>query len=163
MNSTSHSHLKLAEDTGHILTAVSVVFICLDTIFLVFSFYAWGLNKASAGLDDLVISVAWFTHIGLCVLGISRPILPLSPRSMMLITYQATVHDAGVGRHLVYNMQKDPPIIVAWAKSLYALEWLYLPSCALPKISVLLLYLRIFASRTERLASHVVIWMLVAN
>jgi hypothetical protein len=43
------------------------------------------------------------------------------------------VYHAGVGRHLIYNMQKDPHIIVARAKSLYALEWLYLPSCALPR------------------------------
>lgn len=73
------------------------------------------------------------------------------------------VYDAGVGRHLVYNMEKDPQIIVSWAKSLYALEWLYLPSCALPKISVLLLYLRIFADRGARLASHAVIWVVIAN
>jgi hypothetical protein len=163
MSSTNYPHLYLAEDTGHILIAVSVLFIILDTIFLALRFYAGKLHKTSVGVDDFVISLAWCTHVGLCILGISRSILPLSPRSMVLITYQVMVQRAGVGRHLAYNMQEDPHIVVAWVKSLYALEWLYLPSCALPKISVILLYIRIFASRTERLVSYVVMWMLAAN
>jgi hypothetical protein len=87
MSFTNYSHLYLAEDTGHILIAVSVLFIILDTIFLTLRFYAGILHKTSVGVDDFVISVAWCTHIGLCILGISTSIPPLSPRSMILITY----------------------------------------------------------------------------
>jgi hypothetical protein len=78
-------------------------------------------------------------------------------------TLAAMVCDAGVGRHLVYNINKGPHIMVHWAKSLYALEWLYLASVALPKISICLLYLRIFNSRTARISTHVVIWAIVIN
>jgi hypothetical protein len=82
----SSSHLNLAEDTGHALIAVSDLFICLDTIFLMLRFYAGKLHKTSVGIDDLVILVAYFTHINLCILGISMSILLISSRSMVIIT-----------------------------------------------------------------------------
>jgi hypothetical protein len=80
-----------------------------------------------------------------------------------LCSVAAMVYDAGVGRHLAYNMRQDPTTIASWAKSLYALEWLYLPSVALPKISLLLLYLRIFTDRPSRITTHVLLWFLVVN
>lgn len=73
------------------------------------------------------------------------------------------VHAAGVGRHLEYNIATDPQQLVAWSKSLYALEWLYLPSCALPKISVLILFLRIFMDRASRVVTHIVMALLFIN
>lgn len=78
MNST-HNSLLYLEDTGHILVAVSVLFIVLDTLFLALRFYAGKLHKTSVGVDDLVILVAWFTHIGLCILGISMSIFSSPP------------------------------------------------------------------------------------
>src|SRR4051794_31470949 len=75
----------------------------------------------------------------------------------------AMVHDAGVGRRLAYNMRTDPTRLVAWAKSSHALEWRYLPAVALPKISILLLYLRILVDRGARMACHIIIWVVVGN
>lgn len=69
----------------------------------------------------------------------------------------ATVFDAGVGRHLAAVLKYHPTELESWAKSLYALEWLYLTSVALPKISVLCLYLRIFTSRGARLTCYVLL------
>jgi hypothetical protein len=62
----------LAEDIGKTLIIISVLFICLDTIFLGLRFYTQKLTRAPVGLDDFVIPLAWFTHVGLCILGISR-------------------------------------------------------------------------------------------
>lgn len=73
------------------------------------------------------------------------------------------VKEAGVGRHLAYILHTDPTKIVSWSKSIYALEWLYLPAVAIPKISILLLYLRIFKSRAERLTTYVLIFIVIAN
>lgn len=73
------------------------------------------------------------------------------------------VHDAGVGRHLVAVMRSNPAQITAWAKSLYALEWLYLSSVALPKISILCLFLRIFTDRGARITTYVLIAIVAAN
>ena len=70
----------------------------------------------------------------------------------------AAVHDAGVGRHLEAVLATHPEGIVAWAKSLYALEWLYLTSVALPKMSILFLYLRILTNRHARLTCYVLLW-----
>lgn len=38
----------------------------------------------------------------------------------------ATVYDAGVGRHLPAVLLHHPEELATWAKSLYAVEWLYL-------------------------------------
>lgn len=73
------------------------------------------------------------------------------------------VCDAGVGHHFVYVEMRNPTQIASWAKSLYALEWLYLPSVALPKISILALYLRIFTNSTVRITCYITITVLVAN
>lgn len=62
----------LAEDSGKTLVAISALFICLDTIFLGLRFYTQKLTRAPLGLDDFVIPFAWLTHVGLCILGISK-------------------------------------------------------------------------------------------
>lgn len=74
------------------------------------------------------------------------------------------VRDAGIGRHQAavwaqYNSQD----FVSWGKSLYALEWLYLTGVALPKISVLCVYLRIFTSRAARFGCYLLIGIIAAN
>ncbi|MCJ1378929.1 hypothetical protein MMC17_002028 [Xylographa soralifera] len=60
-------------------------------------------------------------------------------------------------------MTYHPDQLVSWEKSLYALEWLYLSSIALPKISIVALYLRIFTSRTARVTCYILIFIIVAN
>jgi len=74
----------------------------------------------------------------------------------------AAVYDAGVGRHLAAVLKYHPGELRSWAKSLYALEWLYLTAVALPKMSILLLYLRILTNRGARLACHVLLVLLGA-
>jgi len=144
-NTGPYSPAYLAEDSGKTLVTISILFIVVDTIFVALRFYSQRIARAPIGLDDVLIPFAWFAHIGLCILGITM------------------VRDAGVGRHLAYNQRKNPTTLTAWAKSLYALEWLYLASVALPKISILLLYLRIFVDRSFRIATHILIWVLIAN
>ena len=51
---------------------------------------------------------------------------------------------ADLGRHQSTIPIKDPEKLIVWAKCLYALEWLYLFSTALPRLSVLCVYTRIF-------------------
>lgn len=136
-NSAHYSTEYLAEDRGRTLISISVLFILLDTIFVALRLYGQRIARAPIGLDDFIIPLAWFTHIGLCILGISERTALYCV--LILNILLVMVHEAGVGRHLAYNQRTDPTILVSWAKSLYALEWLYLPSVALPKISILLL------------------------
>lgn len=70
---------------------------------------------------------------------------------------------AGVGRHLDAVMMFHPHQVVAWAKSIYALEMIYLPAVALPKLSILSLYLRIFPNKVFRAITLVVAVIVVLN
>ena len=74
----------------------------------------------------------------------------------------ASVYDAGVGRHLAAVLKYHPTEFAVWAKTLYALDWLYLSSVALPKMSILFLYLRIFTNRGARLTCYILLGITVA-
>jgi hypothetical protein len=60
-------------------------------------------------------------------------------------------------------MHTEPTKLMSYETSIYALEWLYGPAVAIPKISIMLSYLRIFMNRVERIASHVLIYIVLAN
>lgn len=70
---------------------------------------------------------------------------------------------AGVGHHLAYVLKFHPQQLEAWGKSIFALEWLYLTSVALPKITILLFYLRFFTRRDARLTCYILLGFVVAT
>lgn len=63
----------------------------------------------------------------------------------------------GVGRHVIFLEQSDPAALVGWAKCLFAFELIYFISVALPKLSIICLYLRIFSWKG---AMRTVAWIL---
>ena len=73
------------------------------------------------------------------------------------------VHVAGVGHHLEAVLMRNPEQIVAWAKSVLALEMMYLPAVALPKLSILSLYYRLFPQKLFRSLTLVVVSIVVLN
>lgn len=75
----------------------------------------------------------------------------------------AMIHTAGVGYHLEAAWKNHPERAVSFSKSLFALEWLYLAGVALPKLSILFLYLRVFINRRARIVCFVLIGILVMN
>ena len=70
---------------------------------------------------------------------------------------------AGLGRHTVAVIREDPTKLELMLKLLYILDWFYVPANALSRISVVLLYLRIFTSKTARICSWIVIAFLIGN
>ncbi|KAI9039000.1 cytochrome P450 [Aspergillus affinis] len=60
-------------------------------------------------------------------------------------------------------MAEDPKKIVNYSKLLYTLFWVYVPSNALSRVSVVALYLRIFTSRFYRSMCWVVIAFLLGH
>jgi len=84
--------------------------------------------------------------VGLWILGIRKKSLVVLQRGWLTHLTAGLLRDAGVGRHFFTIPMDDPQELVAWANSTYALQWLYLSSAALPKISILLFYLRVFIS-----------------
>ena len=75
----------------------------------------------------------------------------------------AMVHTAGVGYHAETVWKDHPERRVSWAKSLFALQWLYLAGVVLPKMSILFLYLRVFIDRRTRNICFVLTGLIVAN
>lgn len=73
------------------------------------------------------------------------------------------VRTAGVGYHPEVSWRGHSERVISWAKSLFALEWLYLTGVLLPKLSILFLYLRVFIDRRTRLVCFVLIGIMVAN
>lgn len=70
---------------------------------------------------------------------------------------------AGVGHHLEAVLMFHPHQIVLWAKSIYALEMIYLPAVALPKLSILSLYFRIFPNKVFRSMTLVIVAIVLLN
>ncbi len=58
---------------------------------------------------------------------------------------------------------EDPKKIELMLKLLYILDWFYVPSNALSRISVVMLYLRIFTSKIARICCWAVIVFLIGN
>lgn len=75
----------------------------------------------------------------------------------------AEVHQAGLGRHAAAVQMQDPAMITEYLKLLYILDWFYVPSNMLSRVSVVFLYLRILTGRWARAACWAVMAFLVAN
>ena len=52
-----------------------------------------------------------------------------------------------MGRHISDVLKDDPELVIGWAKGILAIELIYLSSVALPKLSALCFYMRIFVCR----------------
>jgi hypothetical protein len=53
--------------------------------------------------------------------------------------------------------------IVVWLKLQFAVIWMYSPSVALPKLSIICLYLRIFTTKRYRYTAYGVCGVIIAN
>lgn len=73
------------------------------------------------------------------------------------------VRIGGCGRHIAYWLLNDPPTIVTFLKLQTTGELLYMAGVSSPKVCILLLYLRIFTDRRVRIATWVVLGVVVAN
>lgn len=70
---------------------------------------------------------------------------------------------AGVGRHLDVLYATNPQAVVNWAKCGYAIETIYSAAVAVPKLSIIASYLRIFTDRRLRIATWIVGGVIAAN
>ncbi|RDL36933.1 uncharacterized protein BP5553_04366 [Venustampulla echinocandica] len=137
-SSTSYSKEYLEEDSGNTLVGISVMFIVLNILFVALRVYARQYIRGEP--RDATSSRAWDDFLSWC-----------------------TLHVAGVGRHAAYVRKEHPHQLVQWAKCIYALEWIYLAAVALPKLSILFLYLRIFVARFTRLVTYILMATVIAN
>lgn len=132
-------------NSGDRLIAISICIMILAISFVALRSYAQRMTTSSYGWNDYLIAPALVANIGVCAHGISK--------NGYLVFYQDTefisvvVKIADVGRHLPAVLIESPSKLATWAKCIYALELIYLAAVALPKLSKLCLYLRIFVQK----------------
>jgi hypothetical protein len=76
-----------------------------------------------------------------------RPPVAACPHIEALLIVLGVVQAGGVGWHIQKAEQINPALLVGWAKGVYAIEICYLTAVALPKLSALYFYLRVFITR----------------
>ncbi|WDK13102.1 integral membrane protein [Colletotrichum graminicola] len=136
----------LAEDSGNELISISIAFACLTTVFLALRLFAKRFTAGGYGIDDYFLAAAYVVNLGMCAVGI------------------VMVKVGGVGRHVEYLEEFHPELLAGWAKSLLAFELIYFTSVALPKMSIVCLFLRVFNWKgAMRTAAYVILAALAAT
>lgn len=155
---------NLGEYSGTTLVTICVLFITLETTFVLLRYYARQLTSAGFGWDDAIIPLAWITNVALCIVGIGEShCYQVSGQKSPTEAEVASVHNAGVGHHSAYVMRYHPTQLETWAKVAFAMEVLYLPSAALPKFTVLCFYLRVFTRRDARMTCYCLLGFVAAT
>jgi len=131
--------------SGNKLVVISILFVILSTIIVTLRCYARSLTRAVYGWDDYLVFAGFISNAALSVVSI-------------LIVYYG-----GVGRHVLDVMKDDPELMVGWAKGIFAIELIYLASVALPKLSALCFYLRVFVYRKGRVFAYIIIGLVTLN
>jgi rhodopsin domain-containing protein len=68
-----------------------------------------------------------------------------------------------VGRHISDVLKDDPELVIGWAKGMLAIELIYLASVALPKLSALCFYMRVFVFRKTRIFAYSIMGFVILN
>ncbi|KAN0072015.1 hypothetical protein V8E54_009744, partial [Elaphomyces granulatus] len=130
---------------GNKLVTISIVFIILNCVFVILRFYARSITKNAYGWDDYLIIASFISNISLCAVSITL------------------VYHGGVGYHTSDVLENDPELVTFWAKEILAMELIYFPSVALPKLSALCFCLRVFVFRKARIFTWIVIGVIILN
>ncbi|GAW14705.1 hypothetical protein ANO14919_041080 [Xylariales sp. No.14919] len=73
------------------------------------------------------------------------------------------VQYGGAGRHAQYWLIHDPVVLENFAKIQTADEFIYVAGVTVPKVCILIMYLNIFVERKVRIATWIVIAVVIAN
>jgi hypothetical protein len=73
------------------------------------------------------------------------------------------VKHTGAGRHTIAVLDEDPAILSKYLKAINVNEFLHPAAVAFPKLCVVLMYLRIFTNKYERMAAYVLIAIVAAT
>ncbi|KAI8966499.1 hypothetical protein F5Y11DRAFT_365257 [Daldinia sp. FL1419] len=87
----------------------------------------------------------------------------LYPLSYISCLTMAIMYIRGVGRHTAYWLLTDPKVMTVYLQMQTGSEFLYMLNVTVPKVCILILYLRIFTEKYTRLATSIVIGIVVAN
>ncbi|KAF2685508.1 hypothetical protein K458DRAFT_13206 [Lentithecium fluviatile CBS 122367] len=134
----------LAEDLGPTIIATASLMIIFCTAFVGLRYWARYLTQTPFGAEDVFIPFAWLSEMGLCTVAI------------------AMVKYTGTGRHTIKVLDEDPAKFTNYLKGVTANEFLHPAAVAFPKICVVLLFLRVFTNKYERMAAWGLIGVIFA-
>ncbi|VUC24062.1 unnamed protein product [Clonostachys rosea] len=126
------------EDISNSVLVVACVFIVLEVLIVGMRLMTRLKYQSKLGLDDYLILPALVCGLGMCAVAIVE------------------IKLAGVGRHLAVLIATDLTAVQNWAKCAYAMETTYCAAIALPKLSILASYLRIFTTKPYRWATYAI-------
>ncbi|MCJ1471337.1 hypothetical protein MMC07_009985 [Pseudocyphellaria aurata] len=136
----------LEEYNGQGPFTVGVIFIVLEVIAVVLHFWSRIIGKIAWGADDTLIIIGamqCLATIGCCL---------------------GSILQGGIGYHwAAYVLRSSPSKLVMSAKWTLINPLMCMPAVVIPKLAILVLYLRIFTNRVERIACWVIGALLVAN
>lgn len=153
----------LAEYSGARLIVANSIILVVATTLLALRLYARSLTNASRGWDEFLLPPAWILLLGLGIVIYSEKCSNFPMLIAAADSRKVTVSFTGVGRHVQAVVAEDPHKLVTWAKLIYILDWFYVPSNMLSRLSIVLLYLRIFTNKTARFFCWVVVTFLIFN
>lgn len=81
----------------------------------------------------------------------------------MLTSATGAIHYGGVGYHSAVLVLSSPSTLIVWEKYVLIIPMVYMTAIIFPKLAILVLYLRFFTKRIDRIACWVVGALMVAN
>ncbi|KAI9154919.1 Satratoxin biosynthesis SC12 cluster protein [Paramyrothecium foliicola] len=136
----------LAEDKGQKLMDAAIAITVFITIFFTLFLSARiGWSERNGWDIWLFYPLSFLSSLGLCI---------------CCFLY---VELAGVGRHFAYWLINDPTKIATTLQIQAGAEFLYIVGVTSPKISLLILYLKIFIDRNVRIWTYVTIGLVLAH
>ncbi|KAL9077050.1 MAG: hypothetical protein Q9161_000683 [Pseudevernia consocians] len=126
------------EYSGDIVLRTAIAFIVLELTFVTLRYISRALGKLPAGPDDYLMIPALVICLGVDASSI------------------VSLYVGNVGYHMTVVAEKDPASLVRWAKVLIVTPAIYPVACALPKLAIIAIYLRIFPQKSFRIACYTV-------
>lgn len=145
------------------LYAATTIILVLCTILLCLRLWARHLSPAGRGWDDYFLVPSYLCFLAVCILMYSKLPGKFARASREAEFATVAIPRAGIGRHLPVVLAEDPHKLEMWNFVIYLLDWFYVPSNMLSRVSVVMLYLRIFTSKISRGFCWAVIAFLIAN
>ncbi|MCJ1467260.1 hypothetical protein MMC07_005884 [Pseudocyphellaria aurata] len=130
------------EYNGGGVIAVSMVFIAIEVVVVVLRFWARRIGKIAWGADDVLIIPSAILCLGVIVC------------TLVDLRY------GGIGYHSAFVA---PSKLVTWAKFILIGPMVIFLAVVFPKLSILVLYLRIFTKQTYRIACWTIAVFTIAN
>lgn len=158
----------LEEYNGQVPISVAIVFIVLEVVCIGLRFWARIIGKIAWGADDTLIIIGAILSLAVvgCCLGercLNVDSWSYSKRTPALTSATGDVNYGGVGYHSAVFIQSSPATLTVWAKYLLVIPMVWQSAIVFPKLAILVLYLRFFTKRRDRIACWVIGVLMVAN